>query len=70
MYEEQFIQGLLWYRTRPDSDWQVKTDSTAVIANNLYQLSDTERKDLFNLFCKHCGSKDPNCQCHNDEGIA
>lgn len=30
-------------------------------------LSDDERMEVINLFCKHCGSINPECQCWNDE---
>ena len=35
-------------------------------------LSDKDREELFenvlpSLFCMHCGSKNPHCQCWNDE---
>jgi len=39
----------------------------AMLANQLYVLSDDERMQIFNLFCKHCGSIDRSCQCWNDE---
>jgi hypothetical protein len=33
----------------------------------LKSLNEEERMQVFNRFCKHCGSDDPNCQCWNDE---
>lgn len=30
-------------------------------------LTDTERCIVMDKCCKHCGSKDTNCQCWNDE---
>lgn len=31
------------------------------------ELTDQERADLFAHYCRDCGSKNPNCQCWNDE---
>jgi hypothetical protein len=33
----------------------------------LNALTDEQRADLFAEYCKFCGSKDPRCQCMNDE---
>jgi hypothetical protein len=39
-----------------------------VIAMHLLdRLSDDERLELFSLYCRSCGVKDPRCQCGNDE---
>jgi len=37
------------------------------IKEELDELSDDERAELFRNYCKYCGSKDPRCQCWNDE---
>lgn len=33
----------------------------------LDQLTDEQRLELFDMFCKECGSEDTDCQCWNDE---
>jgi hypothetical protein len=33
----------------------------------LLKLSDDERLELFNKFCKKCGDIDPRCKCWNDD---
>lgn len=33
----------------------------------LDSLTDEQRMDIFNKYCKHCGSKDSGCQCWNDD---
>lgn len=33
----------------------------------LDDLTDEQRKELFSNYCQECGSKDPLCQCANDE---
>ena len=38
-----------------------------VIINLLNQLTDDERLNIFNEYCKHCGNKNSNCQCANDD---
>lgn len=30
-------------------------------------LTDEQRYEVMSNFCTHCGSKNPNCQCWNDE---
>jgi hypothetical protein len=30
-------------------------------------LTDDQRLEIISHYCKHCGSKDTNCQCWNDE---
>lgn len=32
----------------------------------LESLTDEERVEIFNKYCKHCGSKNPSCKCWND----
>lgn len=34
---------------------------------DLDTLTDDERSSLFSQYCRYCGSKDPRCQCWNDE---
>ena len=38
---------------------------TAVV-NLFNKLSDMERVEIINKYCKHCGCTDPSCQCWND----
>jgi len=66
-YEEKFIDGILWWRGTPDGKWKIKGGLMAMLANQLYVLSDDERMQIFNLFCKHCGSTNRSCHCWNDE---
>lgn len=33
----------------------------------LDSLSDYGRYEVFRKYCAHCGAKDPQCQCWNDE---
>jgi hypothetical protein len=33
----------------------------------LKDLTDEERLEIFNKFCKSCGSKNNKCQCWNDD---
>ena len=33
----------------------------------LRKLTDDQRLEVFNKFCKGCGKEDPSCQCWNDE---
>ncbi len=66
-YEEKFINGKLSFRNMPDGEWQLKTTSVALVANQLILMTEDERADLFSLFCTHCGSDDPSCQCWNDD---
>lgn len=33
----------------------------------LDQMTEEQRLELFDMFCKECGSDDPDCQCWNDE---
>jgi hypothetical protein len=41
--------------------------SNEKILELLNQLTDEERLDIFSEYCRTCGSKDPRCQCWNDE---
>lgn len=66
-YEEQFIDGVLCYRTSPSCEWSRVTSKKGLAANLLFELTDDERESVFGLFCKHCGAKDTRCQCWNDE---
>lgn len=66
-YEEKFINGVLHYRTSPSGEWSKAVCRKAVAANALFGLIDEERTQVFGLFCKHCGSNDPRCQCWNDD---
>ncbi len=33
----------------------------------LDEMSDDERFEIMDNYCRHCGSKDPSCQCWNDD---
>lgn len=35
--------------------------------DELDKLTDAERAEVFNHYCRHCGSKDVHCQCRNDD---
>jgi hypothetical protein len=41
--------------------------SVKIAMDILVDLNEDERMEIFNKFCKHCGSDNPNCQCWNDE---
>jgi hypothetical protein len=49
---------------------QIKKTYESII-DLIYIMTDKEREGLFNematKFCYSCGSKDPNCQCWNDD---
>jgi hypothetical protein len=38
-----------------------------IVTDILLGISEDARMEIFNKFCKHCGSDNPNCQCWNDE---
>ena len=65
-YEEKFIDGKLMFRHMPDAEWQEITTAVAIVANQVSKLNDEERKELFGLFCVHCGSTDSRCCCWDD----
>lgn len=46
---------------------QVKDAAIASAKEALDQLTNEERLDIFTEYCRACGSKDPKCQCWNDE---
>ncbi len=50
----------------PDAEWQEITTAVAIVANQVSKLNDEERKELFGLFCVHCGSTDSRCCCWDD----
>jgi len=37
------------------------------LLEELHDLTEAERLELFSEFCTHCGTDNPNCQCWNDE---
>lgn len=39
----------------------------AAVVDTLAILSDEQRLEIFGRYCRACGSKDPRCQCANDE---
>ena len=45
----------------------VEIESDSDLNKSLDKLTDDERYEVISKYCKHCGSKDPNCQCWNDE---
>jgi len=66
-YEEKFVNGILMFRNTPDGYWLPKVTSVAIIANNLFNLSEEERLEVFSYFCKECGTSDLPCYCWRDE---
>ena len=40
---------------------------TRKVEDCLKEMTDDERLELFNKYCKHCGGNNPRCQCWNDE---
>ena len=49
------------------SDTPILSAVPSEIVNTMENLSDDERLEVINSFCKFCGSKDVRCQCWNDE---
>ena len=47
-----------------DSEDATVQDAIITIMNT---LTDNERLAIIDIFCRHCGSQDPSCQCWNDE---
>ena len=45
----------------------VEIEADFDIKKALDKLSDNERLDIISSYCKHCGSKNPGCQCWNDD---
>jgi hypothetical protein len=43
------------------------TAKQLTILQLLNELTDEERTDIFYEYCRYCGSKNPRCQCMNDE---
>ena len=37
------------------------------IIEELNKLTDEERLEIFDHYCKECGKKNPRCQCWNDD---
>ena len=37
------------------------------VSKILDELNDSERQEVFSKYCPHCGDKNPQCQCWNDE---
>ncbi len=66
-YKEKIINGMLYCQTIPNGEWVPATTPHAQAVNALLSLTDEQRMSAFRLFCRHCGSKDPRCQCWNDE---
>ena len=68
-YEEKLINGVLHYRTHPKDDWcaYVKPSPERVAAAALALCTLAERMRIFSEYCMHCGIRDPQCQCSNDE---
>ena len=40
---------------------------TEKIINYMQSLDDEHRMTIIMSFCRHCGSKNPHCQCWNDD---
>ena len=66
-YEEKIINGVLCYRTSPDAVFLPSKSHYADAVNALLKLTDEERFNAIHYFCVHCGTKDTNCQCWNDD---
>lgn len=43
------------------------TDNAAIVEHMLDSLTYEQKENLFKKYCKHCGDKNPRCQCWNDE---
>lgn len=52
---------------RPVTSEDIEHSKVLDAIEMLHGLTHEQRTDIFNQFCKHCGSKDPDCQCWNDE---
>ena len=43
------------------------TTEQTIILERLIDVPAEQRLEIFNCFCKECGSDNPECQCWNDE---
>lgn len=43
------------------------TDKMEEILEELHELTESERLEIFAEFCRECGTDNPKCQCWNDE---
>lgn len=66
-YEEKISDGLLWFRTSPTAEWELKEGKESTAVAHLLRLTNDQRVGVFKRFCTHCGRPDPRCQCWNDE---
>jgi len=53
------------YPSHPTAHSEQLTSETIVTAMQTW--TDEQRMDVLREFCRHCGDKDPYCQCWNDE---
>ncbi len=60
-YEEEFIKDKLMFRTSPNGEWQNKTDSVGIVANQLILMSKDQRINVLRLFCSCCGETESLC---------
>jgi len=44
-----------------------KTSLVQLVIDLMMQLTDEQRMDVMNSFCKHCGCDNKYCSCWNDE---
>ncbi len=54
-------------QTREAMEWAKATVGHAQAVGALRELTEAQRMEVFRLFCTHCGSDNPRCQCWNDE---
>ena len=59
--------GTLWTKTTPDGTWLRAADTRAEAVRVLAQLSEDDRKAIFDTFCTACGADNPACVCRRDE---
>jgi hypothetical protein len=58
------------FDTEEDAELFIKNFQEIIsirIVNQLEDLTDEQRLEVFSHFCKHCGCNDPKCQCWNDD---
>jgi hypothetical protein len=64
---ETFIREILRDALKVNPLDGVVMPQTEDVEKLVDMLQPYEREDLFSKYCKSCGSKDPRCQCWNDE---
>ncbi len=66
-YEEKIINGLLHSRSSPNGKWIEVNNNYGKAVNALFVLTDDERFETLQFFCRHCGNRNPQCNCWNDQ---